>query len=399
MCSRGSLARGAERSDPDVRGAVGDQHDRPGGRLPATLGTRRARAARSGSPRRPRCRRSSAAAGGARSPLARGWWSATGAAVGVRANASRPTWTVLGTPARKCLAARCEARSREGATSVACIELLTSSASMIAPSVTGSATLRCGRAAATIRIASAISKTSIGTCRRQRGCRGATDAVSAGATNFDAARLRRRCWPAYHLTSSGIASSPRRTRGWRSSWVAGRLGPERHLCGVHERSALELDLHRVTRVKARERERDDALRRDRRVADLRDQISWLEPGRVGRAARHDVCTSAPPPAAAKLVVSTPSHAAPVAFGAGSATLAVGPLPARSNRCPAPTAKAATALSRAASAISEARVGRHARFWRVWLSRPRARRRASWNRARASAAADARASGPWGLFRG
>ena len=68
-------------------------------------------------------------------------------------------------------------------------------ASMIAALSTGTATVRCGRAAATISAAIAIANTSIGAWRRQPGRRGATDSVSAGPTNASAARARRRCWP------------------------------------------------------------------------------------------------------------------------------------------------------------------------------------------------------------
>ena len=81
-----------------------------------------------------------------------------------------------------------------GLTSVAAIEPLVSLASMIEAVSTGTATVRSGRAAATISTASATANASIGTCRRQRGRRGVTDALSAGAANAAAALVRRRCW-------------------------------------------------------------------------------------------------------------------------------------------------------------------------------------------------------------
>ena len=81
---------------------------------------------------------------------------------GRRANSIWPTSTVPGAPATKRLAARCAALSRDGFTSVAIIELLTSLASMIAARSTGTATVRCGRAAATISAVIAIVNASIG---------------------------------------------------------------------------------------------------------------------------------------------------------------------------------------------------------------------------------------------
>ena len=50
---------------------------------------------------------------------------------------------------------------------------------MIGARSTGTATVRCGLAAATIRIATASRNASSGTWRRQRGRRGATEAASA----------------------------------------------------------------------------------------------------------------------------------------------------------------------------------------------------------------------------
>ena len=88
------------------------------------------------------------------------------------------------------------ATRRVGRTSVACIEPLTSVMSMIDARSTGTATVFCGRAAATIRIASASRKASIGACIRQRGRFGATEGVIAGAAKAAAARRRSRwCAP------------------------------------------------------------------------------------------------------------------------------------------------------------------------------------------------------------
>jgi hypothetical protein len=126
-------------------------------------------------------------------------WSLVGdwTTLGVQVNSSRPTCTAPGTFDRKRSDARCAARKRDGATSVACMELLTSSASITAPSVVGFATLRWGRAAATIRTAKASTNATIGRCRRHRGRRGATDSVKCGVTNAEAASARRRCRPTY----------------------------------------------------------------------------------------------------------------------------------------------------------------------------------------------------------
>ena len=70
---------------------------------------------------------------------------------------------------------------------MALIELEMSLASMIAALLTGTATVRCGRAAAAMSRAMAIAKTSIGACRRQRGRRGVTESVMSGAANAAAA--------------------------------------------------------------------------------------------------------------------------------------------------------------------------------------------------------------------
>ena len=91
------------------------------------------------------------------------------------------------------LPARRAATRRLGATSVASIDPDTSVTSMICAFSTGTATVRCGSAAATTRIATASRNAASGTCRRQRGRRGATDGPMCGAANAAAARRRSRC--------------------------------------------------------------------------------------------------------------------------------------------------------------------------------------------------------------
>ena len=131
---------------------------------------------------------------------------------GRRANWTRPTLTLPGTPETNFVAAFCAAPSRDGLTSVALIELEMSLASMIAALLTGTATVRWGRAAAAMSAATAIANTSIGAWRRQPGRRGVTDSVSAGAANAAAASRRRRCWPTYQTASRGTAMRPTRMK-------------------------------------------------------------------------------------------------------------------------------------------------------------------------------------------
>jgi hypothetical protein len=104
-----------------------------------------------------------------------------------------PTLTPAGVPCTNFSAARRAATSREGLTSVASMEPETSVASMIAARSTGTATVFCGLAAATISTASASANAAMGACRRQPGRRGATDFRSAGEANAVAARRRSRC--------------------------------------------------------------------------------------------------------------------------------------------------------------------------------------------------------------
>ena len=107
--------------------------------------------------------------------------------------ASTPTFTRSGTSSTNRRAARFAATSRLGWMSVAVIEPDTSVASITAARSTGTATVRCGFAAATTSSASASAAAAIGAWRRQPGRRGTTDGCSAGAANAAAAARRRRC--------------------------------------------------------------------------------------------------------------------------------------------------------------------------------------------------------------
>src|SRR3954471_19193046 len=107
-------------------------------------------------------------------------------------NASSPMFTRFGTFAAKLLAARLAAARRVGFTSVAVIDPDTSLASMIDARSIGTATVRCGLAAATISAAIAMRNTSIGRWRRKPGRVGATEAWSAGEANAAAATRRPR---------------------------------------------------------------------------------------------------------------------------------------------------------------------------------------------------------------
>src|SRR4051812_33545047 len=124
-----------------------------------------------------------------------------------------PTLTPAGTPWTKWRGARRAATRREGLTSVASIEPDTSVASMIAARSTGTATVFCGLAAATISTASASANASIGAWRRHPGRRGATEASSAGAAKAVAARRRSRWARTYMTTATGIRISAARTTG------------------------------------------------------------------------------------------------------------------------------------------------------------------------------------------
>src|SRR3954470_18284307 len=78
---------------------------------------------------------------------------------GIWLNAMTPTFTCFGTVERNWKPARLAADRRFGWTSVAVIEPETSVARMIDARSTGTATVRCGRAAATIRAAIATATT------------------------------------------------------------------------------------------------------------------------------------------------------------------------------------------------------------------------------------------------
>ena len=107
-------------------------------------------------------------------------------------NTTPPTRTRSGTLSRNASPAARAATSRDGATSVACIEPEWSMASTIAARSAGTATLICGRASAAIRPAMASAASSSGAWRRQPGRRGTADAATAGAANAAAPRRRRR---------------------------------------------------------------------------------------------------------------------------------------------------------------------------------------------------------------
>src|SRR3954453_12968919 len=152
-------------------------------------------------------RRFSAVAMSSRSGV--GLWSTRGRPL----KAMTPMLTPRGTPSTKLRAARRAAKRREGLTSVASIEPDTSGASMMAARSTGTATVFCGLAAATISTASASANASIGAWRRHPGRRGATEASSAGAGKAVAARRRSRWARTYMTTATGTRISAARTTG------------------------------------------------------------------------------------------------------------------------------------------------------------------------------------------
>ena len=107
-------------------------------------------------------------------------------------NTIPPTRTFAGTRARNASPAARAAASREGATSVACIEPEWSIASTIAACSAGTACVTCGRASATTSPAIASPASTSGAWRRQPGPRGTTDARVDSAAKPAAARRRRR---------------------------------------------------------------------------------------------------------------------------------------------------------------------------------------------------------------
>jgi hypothetical protein len=140
-------------------------------------------------------------------------------------NATTPTLIRPGTLLTKRRAARLAATSRLGSTSVAVIEPDTSVASTIDARSTGTATVRCGLAAARTRRASARASAAIGAWRRQRGLRGATDGWRRGAAKAAAAAWRRRCSARYHAARTGRARRPSRTTGSAKLMGCGPGGP------------------------------------------------------------------------------------------------------------------------------------------------------------------------------
>ena len=103
-------------------------------------------------------------------------WSRVGVCrtVGLWLNATAPTRTSSGTSSRNVPAARRAATSRLGATSFASIEPERSVVITTVACSTGTATVTCGRASATIRPVAASPRATTGACRRQRGRRGET---------------------------------------------------------------------------------------------------------------------------------------------------------------------------------------------------------------------------------
>ena len=98
-----------------------------------------------------------------------------------------------GTFSVSVLAAATAASSRFGWTSVAFIEPEMSVTITMLAARWGAATVRCGRASATISPHSAISSSSGGRCRRQPGRVGVSPGTSAGLAQAAESRLRRRC--------------------------------------------------------------------------------------------------------------------------------------------------------------------------------------------------------------
>ena len=188
MCAGLRLPAAAIGADADVRGAVGDEHDRSGRPLAADL--RNALQLVHRGEDRLADRGAAAELTWRLSASSVSAWSALGdcSTLGCRANTSIPTSTVPGTLATNRFAGTPRRALAGGRTSVALIEPETSLASMTAPLVTGSATLRCGRAAATISSASASTNDGhrhvsapARTPRRHRGRSGsATNAAPRG---------------------------------------------------------------------------------------------------------------------------------------------------------------------------------------------------------------------------
>src|SRR3954468_20179739 len=183
-------------------------------------------------------------------------------------NAMTPTLTPRGTPSTKFFAARRAATRRDGLTSIASIEPDTSVASMIAARSTGTATVFCGLAAATISTAGASASASSGAWLRPPGRRGATDASSAGAAKAVAARRRSRCARTYMTTATGIRISAARTSGApkliASAPAGGRRRPRSStdaLSRALPRAPAELDVERDGLAVAQDLDRHDVAGR------------------------------------------------------------------------------------------------------------------------------------------
>jgi hypothetical protein len=87
---------------------------------------------------------------------------------------TRPTLNRSGSPSTNARAACCTASKRLGSTSVACIDVDTSSATMIVARSLGTSTSVEGRAKPRTSSASVAQNAAAGTCLRQPGREGAT---------------------------------------------------------------------------------------------------------------------------------------------------------------------------------------------------------------------------------
>ena len=393
---RGRLARGRERADADVRGAVGDQHDRARRALAGRPADRLFELAQRGLDR---LADRGAAAGTGSWPSAASRERVVGGRRlehGRRAgeleqpDLDRARARRRGNRAAAC---SCRARAARGRRRWPASSSLTSLASMIAPLVTGTATLRCGRAAATISTASASS---------EREHRQVT--APARAPRRDRRRQRRgderrrrprRAGAAGARTSrssSGIASSASRTSGARSSWE-----PAGRAASVASRRVRRSGPADTGSAPGRRRAGPRAPRRHRRACLIGrlpicgDHVSGLEARSSCGAAGDDVGDH-PPPTPGKLVpangatVSSPSHPGDALEAAAGPAV---PDPLTTKTAPNATA----ALSSATNAIRNAR-----RLGRLPPTGGRRGVRGSWLRAGRGGGAGGRCAGTRGSGR-
>src|SRR6266545_2737347 len=129
-----------------------------------------------------------------RMPLSTVWWSVVGATSteAEPSKATRPTLNLAGRRSTKATAPCLAASSRLGSTSVADIELETSSAIMTVARSLGTLAWAAGRANASTSTPSITRNTAAGRCRRQPGPRGATLSSRAMLLKRTPYRLRRR---------------------------------------------------------------------------------------------------------------------------------------------------------------------------------------------------------------